>query len=88
MSNTANIVGMLYKEGVTGPKADEIAYEMLLQHSPGLVATVGRLVRSGRTPDSIGKDFRETMRRAKHKPDEPHIANCMAVARHLLRQRS
>jgi hypothetical protein len=87
MTNTANIPRMLYEEGITGPKADATVYAMLNQHSPAMIATVERMVRAGASEDDIAKGLRQVARQKREKPNEAHIANCMAVARHIARQR-
>lgn len=82
MSKTDNIVLMLADEGITGPRADAVCWEIVRQHSPGTVRIVEILVDRGYTPDAIGAELRQ---RAGKRADEAHIANCMAVARHLVR---
>jgi hypothetical protein len=88
IEKTASITRILWEEGIRGPQADMIAYEMLLRHSPKLVAAIERLVQHGYTPDRIAQDMREEARRIGQKPDEAHIANCMAVARDIKRRDS
>jgi hypothetical protein len=77
---------MLWQEGITGPEADATVYAVLNQLSPHMVWMVERLVRNGLSEDGIAKGLREAARQVHEKPNEAHIANCMAVARHAARK--
>jgi hypothetical protein len=87
MSKTANVVKMLADEGITGPAADAVCYEMLRQHSPTVIESVKYLVDRGFDADGVSMGMRQASKREGRAPDENGIANCMAVARHLIRQR-
>ena len=87
MSKTANVVKMLADEGITGPTADAVCYEMLLHHSPTVVESVKYLVDRGFDADGVSKGMRAASKREGRAPDENGISNCMAVARHLIRRK-
>jgi hypothetical protein len=78
---------MLAQEGITGAAADAVCYEMLRHHSPAVIESVKYLVDRGFDADGVSKGMREACRREGRKPDENGIANCMAAARHLIRER-
>lgn len=82
-----DITGALFGEGVKGAQADMIAYEMMVRLEPKASEAVAGLVDQGYTPDYLAASMRAVLRGTGKPIDEAHIANCMAVARHLMRER-
>lgn len=87
MSDTAHIINMLAYEGITGAKADALAWTIMHAYSPEPIEALERLIDRGWTADMVVRHMRAEDRSYHRKSNEAHIANCAAVARYLERKK-